>query len=967
MDKDTVIPLSCASSFHTESKYATKRPQFSNKPPSGFGGWPTIFEKPRGRNPGDGVHQMVLARAEDRKGTGSGINDAINHPDFMGYYNFDGRKFKELTKEEKRFLEFAVHYPNVRNGIMKAPLLFRTESFTQPTARQSGLVHKFFGTPELFHKIASHLISRYEDLVNLCRASQFTAGLVQSLWMHMDATTNDFLGWEMETLASVRMKEAQEEEEREKNSPKRFFSPTVIVSPVRPQDQGPPREVVRNKARYPVIPAVEKVKETDFGTSMCAHYKLLHMVYLNGHVIKHLILHGMPWVNVEAIQCIIPQMPILEALGIHQCFLMTLGDTQPLLHAINAINKEREEKENKQPHVALDFTPFYYRGPAYKPDGTGHVGEYGVVPEEMSWLHSTQAVTAQLIGIRHLCHKGGQDFFTSGTGFRSFLNRLPIRTMESILQCIEKLQEYKNGTYNPTSKEMKHQMEVTLWQDIIISCNGRPMLKGDLEKLIISRGEVKLSHCVECDMEMAAYFFQANILARRAEYILCHGCQLQIRLTSHHWRAYNLRRYLAIRIFKGRSKKPYLLRKVLNHINKPGTPKREAITCRPGMVDEKFLEHAQKLWEQHTYEIPGKIRGKGKKIARINKQYDSLPEEEKERVWQIKADLEKERLSLEFNLGTNQRDRYNGSLERPCRSWELNIRDFRAELAIENSRFSNNGPMTMWNLESNAASMLGRSGGLHEYWNDDADDEEPADELMTKDGHDEVPTSQERASSQAGFVPPHKRTTRQVAAPAVQAPLIPPSGQACSSSVPPPPPHKRPAQSVSQQSHLLPYQRRGPQVVPAPQSTSQEKISYVGSAPSHKDLVITTGQATQNIPPNKRPAQTVAQQAQQQHLLPHQWPGPKGGQAGQNILAKAQSTPTASSPSSVPPVEYSSQGGGLALSTVLPHRRRPMEQASGQNRILRIVRTPRASVTSSSENSPPHGLPRGLGTSTESC
>ncbi|KAF2967496.1 hypothetical protein GQX73_g6127 [Xylaria multiplex] len=1060
---NTVIPLSCASSFHAGDKHRLEYARFSNnlQPPPGFGGWPTMFEKRRGRNRRDGAHLMVTAREtvkddanlENSGRSNSGINDAIDHPQFMGYYNFDGRKFKDLTEKEKRFLEFAVHYPDVRNGIMKAPLLFRTGSFTQPTARQPDLVRKVFGTPELFNKIVSHLIPRYEDLASICRTSQFTAGLVQSLWMHLDATTNDFLGWDTETLASVRVREAQEEEEREKNNslkhevaPKRFFSPTVIVSPVRPQDQGPPQEIVRNKAGYPMTPGVEKVKETDFETSMCAHYKLLHMVYLNGHVIKHLILHGLPWLSVAAIKCIVPQMTMLEALGIHQCFVMNFGDTQPLLRVVNAINKER--REHKQPHVALDFTPFYYRGPAYKADGTGHIGEYGVLPQDISGIHTTQAVTAHLIGIRDLCHKGSQDLFTSGTGFRSFLNRLPIRTIGSIVQSIENLHQYKNNTYDPESitKKMRYQMEVTLWQDIIISCNGRPMLMRYLEDLLVSRREVKLAHCVECNTELPAYFFLREVLARRAQDVLCQGCQLEYILNNHFWRTYISRRAIAERIFGRTYGTQYSLRKVLNRINKPGTPEiepsfgqpgqpaQEAIICRPGMVDQEFLQQARDLWKLHTVDIPSQLIEKAKQIAHIDKVYGSLPDEGKELVWNRKGDLEQEVLLLEFELGTSQPGHYNGSLQRPCRSWELNIQDFRAELAIESGRFSNHGPMTIWNLESNVASMLGRSGGFHEYWNDGTNYEElvdngagsrhstrprhnnrnsgsaacrasgnnPATTLMAKDEHDKAPSSEERASSQAspsqiGLVPPHKRTTRQVAAPAAQAPLQkPPPRQACPSSVPQqdssphtaaasfentPSHQKLPENAVQAQQnkspqkqraqtkctlvqsirHLLPHQRRGPQAAPAPLSTSQKKTSSVESTPAAKDLVTTTGQATQNIPPHKRPAQTVAQQPPQPHLLPHQRPGPKSVETGHNIPVKMQSapipTPTTSYPFTVPRVEQhvhiapqetressSREGNVLTVSRVLPNQRRLTRHDSGsRNRILRIERTPRAS------------------------
>lgn len=65
----------------------------------------------------------------------------------------------------------------------QAPLLFRTQSFTQPEASQPEVVCRVLRAPEIFNQIAGYLIPRYEDLANLCRTSQLTARMVQSLWV----------------------------------------------------------------------------------------------------------------------------------------------------------------------------------------------------------------------------------------------------------------------------------------------------------------------------------------------------------------------------------------------------------------------------------------------------------------------------------------------------------------------------------------------------------------------------------------------------------------------------------------------------------------------------------------------------------------------------------------------------------------------------------------------------------------
>ncbi|KAI0435061.1 hypothetical protein F5Y09DRAFT_353963 [Xylaria sp. FL1042] len=772
---DTAIPCRLGGSHRPKAALEAspdlkkERPLFSKhlEPPHGFGPLPTIRDQPRGPLPRHGVHNFISAREKvvgkpstHRKN--SVINNAIDHPEFNAYYNFDGRKADELTTFEKNVLEMAVHYPNIQNGIMKAPLYFRTGSFTQPRAEQPDLVSQVFGTPELFDKIVGHLIARYEDLANLCATSQFIADKVQSFWMHLDATNNRFLGWDRDTLVDIRKKEAEEEvngSRKAQEVQKHFFSPSVIISPVRSRHLGPSREVIVNKAGYPMTSSVKGYQETDFASSMMAHYKLLHLVHLNGHFIKHLILHGMPWLNIETLQRIVPEMIRLEALGVHQCFLLTLGDAQPLLNAVNNINEERAKLN--QPHIAVDFTPFYYRGPPYKSDGSGHVGEYGIVPDDKEWLHSTAAVTAQLLGIWDLCHKGNQDFFTPGTGFRSFLNRLPVRTMESILKSIENIHDYKmqkhysgvvdlfdsctTGTYYApghskplVSEEMRHAMEVTVWQDLIISSKGKPMLRKELENFIMSRGKLKLTHCVECKTDMPACYFMSDILRRRPQDLVCHGCQLGLFLAKHKWRLYKQRRDLAKSIFTGKRFKELPLKKVLKNISKPEVsavidksgqefiPAQDAIISRPGMVDSYFHKEAEQLWRELTIYIPRRIEKTRADIRIIDETYGSLSYDDRCAASTEREALQRHELQLEYVLGTNQHNRDNGSLERLCRSWELDMRDYRAELALEKGAFVNKAPIPIFNLKENVASMLGRSGGLSESWRDSSWEEEAA-------------------------------------------------------------------------------------------------------------------------------------------------------------------------------------------------------------------------------------------------
>ncbi|KAI0400194.1 hypothetical protein F4802DRAFT_620285 [Xylaria palmicola] len=702
------------------SRKGVERPLFpiDLEPPLEFGRLSTVHDVPRGRTPRDGVNSFVYARSGAEAGSiNHGIDrgnddwvrskkiDIINHPEFEGYYNYEGRQITQLTPDEKRTLEMAVHYPYIQNNIMRAPLYFRTQSFRQPPAEQPEKVRRVFGTPEIFDQIVCHLFPRIEDLGNLCGTSQFIAEKVQSLWMHLDATSHDFLGWDQDCLADVRSREV-EEIAIKGDICRRTFSPSIIISPVRPQDQGPTKEATFTKSGYPITATVEQPEETHFANSMAAHYKLLHLSYLNGSWIKHLILH--------------------EALGVHQCFLLTLGDTQAFLRIINATNEERHKLEPPRPHISLDFSPFYYKGPAYKADGTGHMGEYGVVPEDTEWLYSTRAVVAQLLGIWNLCRGGGQDFFTPGTGFRAFLERLPIRGIQPILKAIAAAHDFNSKKYHTSnriiSKELEQAMEVTVWQDLIISCNSGPMLQKKLHDLLIARGNVTLSLCAECYTKMPAYFFLAEILHRRREEIICHGCQLSAHLPNHNWRLHSNRRKIAHRIFRDQHWNLLPLRKVLRNISKRAKEGRDAIVCLPGMADSKFLRKANDLWGYYTATFPDELRVIRAAIDIIDEKYNAQPFEECLALSAQRDELEKDALKLEYYLGTNQRDWYKGSLHRDCRSWELEIRDRRADMVIEAGAFVNRSPTYILDFRKNVASMLGRSGGLPEYWNDDLEE-----------------------------------------------------------------------------------------------------------------------------------------------------------------------------------------------------------------------------------------------------
>ncbi|KAJ2984786.1 hypothetical protein NUW58_g5878 [Xylaria curta] len=811
-----------------KNKKTGPQPQFPRLvPPPGFGDLPTVTVEPRGKSPRDGFHNWVHARSGSalgasnhdldrgkRAGFKPTSNEPLNHPEFESYYNYEGERHENLTPHERRILEMSVHYPHIANGIMRAPMLFRTKFLLAPTARQPHLVQEVFGSYDLFSLIIPHLIPRYEDISSLAATCRLMAHMYSSFWMHMDTTNLDFQGWDTDSLVDVRKEEvAAKRVAKGKGTGKevRIFKTAVIVSPVRPEEQGPVREVMSSRTGYPVNSRVEAPQEPSFGMTMKAHYKFLHFAWLNGHAIKHLVLHGMPWLDVLAIRRVAGRMTKLETLSIHQCFLLNFGETQSLLRAINALNGDRSDMDRPQPRIALDFSPFYYKGPHYRPDGTARIGEYGLVPEELDWLETQRAITSQLLGIWDLCREGSQDLFTPGTGFRAYLERLPIRSLTQILKCIAAIHDFTNNKrYAPgtVSNKLHEAMKMTLWQDLIITSNGKPMLLEQLKSLLVLHRKVTLQSCVACRTEMPAYFFQAYILNASIQSSVCHGCQMADWLSyRNYWRMHADRRKVAESIFKRQNGRELHLSTVLRNIARDGVdspsgePQQDAILCRPGAVDIKFLDLAEDLWDVYTVRRLDDIRIRRMAEEMSMGNIDDLPASAREEKEVQIREWRREVLRYEFQLGLIQREVNDGSVHRLCRSWELNIREERAARAIEKGLFANNGPMHIFNFKENTTSMLGRSGGLLEYW------EVSPNQQQTPQAVSPTQTATEPTN---GTVLPHQRTTAQ------------PSNGANPLSSPP-----QTAAGPSQSQGLLPHQRPGP----GPQAVA----STTPAAPAQQD------------------------------------------------------------------------------------------------------------------------------------
>lgn len=405
-------------------------------------------------------------------------------------------------------------------------------------------------------------------------------------------------------------------------------------------------------------------------------------------------------------------MPKLESLCIYQCFLLNLSDTAALVSTMNAINEKR--REANQPRVVVDFSPFYYKGPPHKAEGSGHVGEFGAAPEEIPHSDSTRDVTAQLLKIWKLCHDGGQDFFTPGTGFRAFLDRLPIRTLPSILVSIKAIHDFekevdrlhKEPFFLGKDKQMKEAMKYTVWQRLILSCHGEPILKRRVDALLLvgKSPEVKLAYCRPCQLHLTAYFFKEDDLnSLWGDEPKCCGCRWAEELRPHQWRAQYERRKLAEAIYSKSSGEKLKLKQIV----RGKRPRNETAATR-GHPDELLaimgnpfiLDGAWELWNDFTVLIPHELR-----VIRRRAELGRQDPNDYSRVE-----------NLEFCIGKSQHIYMEGPLRDRSSSWETNIQDFRAELAVKHGLFTNQGPVPIFDYVKNVATMLGNEGGLRQYW-----------------------------------------------------------------------------------------------------------------------------------------------------------------------------------------------------------------------------------------------------------
>ncbi|OTB05600.1 hypothetical protein M426DRAFT_319592 [Hypoxylon sp. CI-4A] len=439
------------------------------------------------------------------------------------------------------------NYPNLPHTVMSAPLLPRSGPvsawdlndvvgkegrFAKPRAEQPALFTKILATPELCIRLVKCLGHRWTDMSNFSRTCQLAMFSLNEVATRVDLTTGNFLNLQFGNDEI----EKQNKLEAAANVGKPpcampGSSEFIFLSPIRgPYHKDKDGEGKPNRNGYPAPP-----KGTYFRpkAERCVTdtLKLFRTVDARGSFIKVLHLHSVPNLNVEVLKLILPRLPHLETLGIHNCELLHFGKTVDVINAII----ERNDMPGMS-HVKSDFSPKYYDAPQRASEGRR--GCYGVVPSDQGTIDTRRAVAAVLGEVVPLAFDNGLDWFTPGAGFRNFLDRLPfaLGTTRWILEAYHNIRHYEiHYQFEARSfPGLRAAMERVLYRDLVISVHGRAMEEREVERMMTGSGGVfHLTECAFCHVRFPSYFFTTESMNRRPHQRQCCGCQLKMLLDNH--------------------------------------------------------------------------------------------------------------------------------------------------------------------------------------------------------------------------------------------------------------------------------------------------------------------------------------------------------------------------------------------------------------------------------------------------
>ncbi|KAI5918322.1 hypothetical protein F4810DRAFT_595188 [Camillea tinctor] len=565
-----------------------EQPQEENiRAPWGFGEFSKTFVYPTSNQPGCYKHLRVFctrALGKNRRLNLYRKNEfefelakynPLRHPrpNDWNNPNLKGKHNVPVSDLEKKVLDM-VNYPRIDGCIMEGPLDIRFQSLKFSMVGQPDALSKFFGTPEIFQLLVENLWDRWEDLGNLFRTSQFSAHCIKNVIAYVGFQTGNFNG--------LACKDTEEKESH---------SPLLLISPGRGGYTPLPESAAnkRDDHGFPMHTGGE-YKHVTFEKSIRNWFRCLRMLHSHRNCFTHIMFRGCEWLEMSALRAIVSAMPNLAAISVHQCFLLHFGDTEAFLSLIASTNASRGPGT---PPLRGDFTPMYYgaaRNPRFR------TGEHGVVPNDEGFLDTPRAVVAKLCRVSRLCDDNDiPGFLTPGTGFRAYLERLPLRfgSLPPILEALATVWDIEHGRHHAVvvdpsssssdgndreeeeepvfppivgeviecgarpivSPRVVREMQLTAWRDLVIALRGASLDRRYLDGMLLwaPGGEIALHRCAFCDTRMPVCFFREDMLARRPHQSMCHGCQMDAYLDRQVNAYYQARRLIAQRIFAAAS------------------------------------------------------------------------------------------------------------------------------------------------------------------------------------------------------------------------------------------------------------------------------------------------------------------------------------------------------------------------------------------------------------------------------
>ncbi|RYP49548.1 hypothetical protein DL768_004750 [Monosporascus sp. mg162] len=456
------------------------------------------------------------------------------------YVDHDQRTWRDMDASMQKMLALS-SWPFLNGVPTIAPFVKSETGFSRVVAKQPTALTAVFSTPEVLKEILKHVSTEWESLSNLGRTCQTVFCAIGGSMTQCDMSKGNFLNLDKSESQLVGL--VKKGELTQDQADRVSVSWLLSVSPFRMEgaDHGdiPMNEYgfydYQTKHR---LPTMRKIVDS--------HIKLYRAFLYHGEHMQKILLHRVTLLNIPAVKAIVRTMSNLSHLGIYNCELLTLEAVIPLLKIITEANQRRQER-NAAP-LNLDFSPRFFQGPIVN-------GKcYGVIPYDEGTIDTQLAIVPIIMKAINMALDTGINLVRPGTAFRRYLERIPFKldTLYHILEAIHNIRDYKNGLHGDLttlSEAQKLEMETALWYDLIIATNGKCMDESKLRKILMLNNSIALMDCGACGQSLPSNFYRQEVAARRAEYRICHGCELAEFLSRHQYNMRQLKGELAMKMW----------------------------------------------------------------------------------------------------------------------------------------------------------------------------------------------------------------------------------------------------------------------------------------------------------------------------------------------------------------------------------------------------------------------------------